>query len=297
MKLLVFGTIAGVAAQSLCGNWAQVANSGTKCSNTNQCCEQTTDAIPRCNLPLVADQSSIITQEDYQFAGDLQYSITLRIATGQGCPLSDTSGSVLFQVQTEGTYSREGNNTEVGGWEKVKYTPKRFVTTIVKNNQPSPFTDGVASKALFLSPCVLMTTYLNDAVVGCPCNQTWTASGVPRTIEVSKCPMRNSTNGTMVSSCPESYFFNTANKYGNIRITNHTSPDGNSTTRMLDITQPNLNSTLGYGNPTLYASFSADFSCPSSIDSTNTTAPTPAPSGALIFTPSVFAVWLYLLTL
>jgi hypothetical protein len=289
-----------VAATSLCGNWAQ-SSSGSKCSTSNQCCvpQDSGATIPSCPANPVEEKTSMITEETYQFAGNGDYKVIFRVATGQSCPLTDTSGTVLFSVTTEGTYTREGNNTELGdNWEKVQYTPKRFVTTIVKNNQASPFTNGVAKGDIFLGPCMLMTSYLNNLDVGCPCNDTWAATGVARTIEVSKCPLVNSTNGSSVSSCPENFFFNTASKYGNIRISNQTGGPNATTFRLLEITQPNFNSSLGYNTSTVYANFTADFECPSVINSTVTGAPTMAQSDAfaltmpsLLFTSFVLA-WL-----
>jgi hypothetical protein len=208
------------------------------------------------------------------------------IATGNSCPLSYTSGTVLFVVDTDGAYIVVGDNTDLGnGWQKVKYTPQRFVTTIAKNNQASPFTPGVQVGSILLGPCMLMQPYLNDLDVGCPCNQTWAVGGIQsgtnssatRTIDSSKCPLVNSTNGTMVTSCPESYYFNTSPKYGNARITNST----DNRTRHLEITQPNLNSTIGYNNSVSYANFSANFSCPSTLN--NNPPPTESAAGHVAF--------------
>lgn len=284
------------AAVSLCGDWSQTS-SGTKCSTSNKCCvpEDSGAVIPSCPTNPMEEKSSIITEETYQFAGNGEYKVIFRVATGQSCPLSDTSGTVVFSVITQGTYTREGNNTDLGGdWEKVQYTPQRFVTEIFKDNQKSPFTNGVPMGGIFLGPCMLMTSYLNNLDVGCPCNGTW-APAVEKIIEVSKCPLVNSTNGSLVSSCPESFFFNTASKYGNIRISNQTSGPNATTFRLLEITQPMSNSTLGYNNSVVYANFTANFECPPAINTSITEAPTMAQSDAFALTmPSLLVMSLVL---
>jgi hypothetical protein len=222
----------------------------------------------------------VISQEGYQFAGDGKYAITLMIGTGNSCPLTYSSGPTLFVVDTEGSYTSLGNNTNVGGgWEKVQYNPLRFITTVSKSNQGNFFTNGVPfgpDGLSLIGPCMKMEPYLNDPNVGCPCNGTWAVGGIAagatnssttRTINVSSCPLVNSTNGSMVSSCPESFFFDTRYKYGSIRITNQTNST-NGSYRLLEITQPNFNSSIGWNSSIVYASFTADFSCPSTIGDT-----------------------------
>lgn len=288
MKLLFFGSAA--AAYSLCGNWAQSAGA-TKCSINHQCCVDDGAAIPSCtgNNPTIDTSGSLVTQEEYQFAGDGAYKVILRIATGQACPLSATSGTVLFSVETQGTFTREGNNTDLGnGWEKVRYTPTRFITTIVKSNQDSPFKEGVpVNGGKFASPCMEMSMYLNNLEIGCPCNRTWAPDGIPQDIEIAKCPLMNSTNGSMVPSCPESYYFDTSSKYGNVRITNQTATAQNgNATRLLEVTLPNTNMTLGYATSVSFANFTADDTCPQVIDGSSG-APTPAQSDAFVLGPSL----------
>jgi hypothetical protein len=281
--VVLFGV--SVGAVSLCGNWQQL--SVGKCSLTNQCCNQDSKAIPSCDSdpPTLDTTSSIISQETYRFAGDGNYLVGLLIATGNSCPLTYTTGTVLFVVDTEGAYTVVGDNTDLGnGWQKVKYTPQRFVTTISKSNQPSFFTPGKLVNGNLIGPCMDMKPYLSDANLGCPCNGTWnvgsiqtgTTSSATRFINVSSCPN---------STCPESFFFNTAPKYGNARITNTT----NSTARLLEITQPDFNATIGYNNSAVYANFTADFSCPQTIK--NTTAPTQSAAGhvALNLVPYLLA--------
>jgi hypothetical protein len=191
---------------------------------------------------------------------------------------------VIVVVDTEGGYITSGDNTDLGNdWQKIKYNPQRFITTVAKSNQESPFTGGVrvGSSSVTLGPCLDMDLYLNNKDVGCPCNGTWnvasiqsgaTNSSSTRAINASSCPKVNSTNGTMVTSCPESYFFNTAPKYGNFRITNST----DNRTRFLTITQPNFNETIGYNNSVAYANFTANFSCPATLNNQPTAAPTSA---------------------
>jgi len=277
--------VSGTANFSLCGNWAQLSSG--RCSLSNQCCgnQNTTTTIPTCDQPPTLGTGSIISQETYQFAGDGSYDATLMIATGNSCPLTYSSGTVLFIVDTQGTYASLGDNTNIGnGWQKVVYTPTRFITTIAKNNQPSFFTPGQLLGNNLVGPCLKMDFYLSDPNVGCPCNGTWnvgavsngTTSSATRVINVTSCPWVNSSN---TSSCPESFFFNTANRYGNARITNQT-----NTTRLLEITQPLLNQTLGYNGTVVYANFTADYSCPITINNSaptpGTTAPTLARSSA-----------------
>jgi len=297
--LLAF--VSTAAAANFCGNWAQL--SAGKCSLSNLCCQSAGTPIPSCLTPLKQDTISVISQEGYQFAGDGKYAITLMIGTGQSCPLTYSAGPTLFVVDTEGSYVSLGDNTDIGnGWQKVQYNPQRFITTVSKSNQGNFFTPGVpfGSGGLnLIGPCMKMEPYLNDPNVGCPCNDTWTVGGIAagstnssstRTINVSSCPLVNSTNGSMVSSCPESFFFDTRHKYGNLRITNQTNST-NGSYRLLEITQPNFNSSVGWNSSIVYASFTADFSCPSTIGITN--APTAQSSSVgvvLNAVPYLFAV-------
>jgi len=285
MKALsIFLGLAAASNISLCGNWMQLSSG--RCSLANQCCSNlnTSTTIPTCGQPPTLASSSLISQETYQFAGDGNYDTTLMIATGQSCPLLYSSGTVLFAVDSQGTYTTLGDNTVLGnGWQKVIYTPQRFVATVAKNNQASFFTPGQLVGSNLIGPCMKMDLYLNDLNAGCPCNGTWVAGIIPsgattanntRIINVSSCPMVGSN-----SSCPESFFFNQANRYGNARITNQT-----NVTRLLEITQPLLNQTLGYNNSVVYANFTADYSCPAVL---NNSAPSTAPSTAPSIAPSV----------
>jgi hypothetical protein len=185
---------------------------------------------------------------------------------------------VLFTVATRGTYISLGANTDIGnGWEKVQYSPQTFNTTISKSNKESFFTPGVVVGSKRLGPCMKMDPYLNDNNRGCPCNAngtgTWGPDGIARLVNVSSCPLLNGTNST----CPESFFFVTAPKYGNIRITNQTNSTNNNGTRLLEITQPDYNTTTGYNDSAVYANFTADFICP---NTTQSVAPTAAYSAA-----------------
>jgi len=278
-----------------------------KCSLINKCCQSAGTPIPSCLTPLREDTISVISQETYKFAGDLKYAIELIVATGNSCPL-DYSGASLFVTGTEGAYVSAGDNLALGnGWQKVMYTPQRFVTSIIKNNQGSPFTFGVPfgpGGLDLIGPCMDMRTYLNDPVVGCPCNGTWTnsvfASGATNTsatrvIVPSTCPLvKNSTNGTLQSSCPESYYFNTNFRYGNIRITNQTNTT-NGTFRLLEITQPMLNSTQGWNSSVVYLNFTADFSCPATLQPPSSQPPTQSPAAhvACNAVSFLFAIWIF----
>jgi hypothetical protein len=182
---------------------------------------------------------------------------------------------VLFVLDTEGTFTNLGNNTNVGGgWEKVVYHPVTFYATITKggNGQETYFSEPL------IGPCLLMSDYLANEHYGCPCNGTWTSAAITsgttssatRVINATTCPMVNLTNGTRGSSCPENYFFRRADRYGSIRVTNVT--NGTNGTRLLEITQPLLDNTSGWNNTLVYQSYTADFSCPSTINQ-NTTNP------------------------
>jgi hypothetical protein len=300
MKLLAF--ISTVTATSLCGNWAQLQQG--KCSLSNKCCQSSGTPIPSCLSPLREDTLSIVSQETYKFAGDLKYGVELIIATGNSCPLTYYSGTSLFVTATEGAYVSLGDNNVLGnGWQKVQYTPQRFITSIIKNNQASFFTNGVpfgVGGLDLIGPCVEMRTYLNDPNVGCPCNGTWTNSAfangatntsATRVINATSCPLINGTN----SSCPESFFFNTNLKYGSIRITNQTNST-NGTYRLLEITQPLFNSTLGWNNSVVYANFTADLTCPATLVSDSlapTAAQSPAARVACNAVPFLLAIWIF----
>jgi len=276
------------AAASLCGNWDKTSLG--KCSQDNQCCiPANTDPIPSCPANPQPDSSSIITDETYQFAGDGAYSITVKVGTGNSCPLG-TGGTLLFQVVTEGSYFREGDNSNIGnGWERVRYTPNRFITTILKSNQASPFTAGTQVGTKLLGPCAKMEVYLNDAKLGCPCNQTWAADSIAKVIDPSKCPTINGS-----STCPEAYFFSNASRYGSIRLSNQT--NGQNVTRLLEITQPYQNQSQGWNTSVVYANFTADFSCPSTINITGSLAPSAYSAADILSVTSVpylFVVWIF----
>jgi len=287
-------------AIDLCGNWMQL-NSG-KCSTSNQCCgNQNTDTIPSCGCPPTLGGGSVVSQESYEFAGNNNYDATLMFATGNSCPLTYQSGTVLFAVDTQGIYTAMGDNTVLGnGWQKVMYTPQRFIATITKNNpsQANFFTPGTMVSGTLVGPCVNMNVLLNDPNRGCLCNGSWVAGGIAngattsptatRVINVSSCPPVNATT----SSCPENFFFNRANRYGNARVSAYTT--GANATRLLEITQPNLNQTEGYNDSVVYANFTADYSCPSTLNGSS-----PAGSSAgradLELVPCFFALLLAIL--
>jgi len=247
---------------------------------------------PDCYGNLQSLPGSITTQEDYLFAQDGKFYVSVKIGTG-GCPLDYTKATVLFIVDAEGSYTNLGNNTNIGqGWEKVVYHPTTFYATITKggSGQPTYFTEDL------IGPCMLMSQYLSNEEYGCPCNGTWTAapitsgttSSATRVINDTTCPMVNLTNGTRGTSCPENRFFNRADRYGSVRVTNTSNG-----TRFLEITQPLLDNTSGWNSTVVYQSYSADYSCPSTIKK-NDTSPTPGSSSAtrLVFVvPYFFAVW------
>jgi len=299
MKLFLFSSTAAAALTALCADWQQQTSNG--CSLSTECCTSQiypNSSVPQCdtNPPTVSGSTSVISQETYTVAGDGTYSVELLYATGGGsCPLASNGGTVFFRHVTTGTYTVVGSNTDVGGnWTKVQYNPKSFVTSVVKANAAAPFTAGtfVQSLNLTLSPCMQLQDYLNNPAVGCPCNGTWmTGAGNSRAINASACPMAsnstnstNSTNGnSTMSSCPENNFFNTAPKYGNVRVTNTTDTscsggnNGNNTNgggcRLLEVTRPVWNSSMGYNDTHIYATFIANQTCPSTLNST-TLAPT-----------------------
>jgi len=234
----------------------------------------------------------VVSQETYQFAGDGNYDATLMFATGNSCPLTYQAGTLLFAVDTQGTYIVVGDNLVLGnGWQKVMYTPRDFIATITKNNpsQVGFFTPGQMVGGVLVGPCMNMNPYLNDPNAGCPCNGTWvagsiasgaTTSSATRVINVTSCPPVNGT-----SSCPESFFFNRGSKYGNARISNYTNG-----TRLLEITQPVLNQTDGYNDSVVYANFTADFSCPTNINNSPTMAKSSAGQIDLGLVPCLVAI-------
>jgi hypothetical protein len=231
------------------------------------------------------------------------YGVELIIGTGNSCPLTTQSGTALFVTSTEGAYVSEGDNNNLGnGWQKVRYTPQRFITSIIKNNQGSFFTSGVPfgpGGLDLIGPCVEMRTYLNDPNVGCPCNGTWTSASfangatntsATRVINAANCPLVNGTGSN--SSCPETFFFSTNTKYGSIRITNQTNSTG-GTYRLLEISQPMFNQTLGWNNSVVYANFTADFTCPSSLSGTAAPTQSPAACVACNAVPFLLAIWIF----
>jgi len=276
MKFALF--FGACAATNLCGNWQQL--SVGKCS-TAVCCgnPNNTASPPSCLQPPTAGLA-LVNEETYTFAGDGNYDITVKIATGNSCPLG-TSGTILFTVKTTGSYVSSGANTIVNdNWQKVTYTPTKFIATIDKSNKISFYRNGqiVGSPPQTIAPCMFMDDYMNNANYGCPCNTTWAPDGIDREINVSSCP---AVNGN--SSCPESYFFLRNLKYGNVRITNTT-----NNTRLLEITQPVTNQTAGWSSNVTYANFTADMSCPTSL--TNRTYQSAAGHLTLALLPSFVAI-------
>jgi len=305
--------LALVAGQSpyLCGDWQQLV--AGKCGLSISCCtvgSTNPDGTVVCATPLSVDKTTtIISQDNYQYASNGQYQETLMISTGNTCPLSYSQGGIVFVVDTYGTYTDLGVNGGVsGGWHKVTYTPQSVVTTITKNNQVSFYTSGVltsptpSNPAALVSPCMLMTDYFNDVNVGCPCNATGTwasgggiVSGATTTASsrnitatyAAHCPLVNLTNGTNVSSCPENYFLNFSPKYGNALV------NTTNSTRTLEISQPVLNQSAGWSDTNIFASFTANLTCPAST----TGGPTGRSSaGRVDVFPHFFAVWLILAT-
>jgi hypothetical protein len=240
-------------------------------------------------MPLEAG-ADIITQEDFQFAGDATYSIQFILGTGT-CPQTLSDGTVTAAIKTIGGYTEGSANTILGGdWKMLTYDAELFETTLTKSNKPSFFTPGQRIGTVQVGPCTDLQPYFSNATVGCPCNGTWNVSGFANgvssaTRRINKTECYDQGNST----CPENFFFNTARRYGSFRVYNNS----NNTMRILEITSPSTNMTEGYNNSVVHASFEANFTCP--VTASDTDAPTPAPSGFGPLIPSAMLLCLALL--
>jgi len=272
---------AGAFADDLCASWT-VALGSTKCGPGQTCCAETSNFPPNCTSPLTCQGSGVppncstgfITQEDFGFAADGSYSDTFLVGTGN-CPLDWTSGTLTAGVITYGTYLEQGPNTNISGnWSKLIYKPGKFTGLLSKTNKNCFFTPGftVGTSPGVTGPCVDLQMLFNDPDYGCPCNGNWTL-GTPRDINKTQCPLNNGSD-----ACPENYFFSTNLKYGNYRVYNISS----GTMRQLDITRPVFDQNAAWNDSNVFATYTANFSCPAAIS------PTPAPhSNAPILSSSV----------
>jgi len=290
---LLFGL---VSSDSLCAVWNPVPAS-QRCPPPQDCCASVSSQTPEiCNSdpPVPGTGTQFTLEEDFQFAGDGGYSILLMLGTGT-CPLQYIGGAstVNTVILTRGTYTvGVANNIIAGNWTKLTYTPVVFQATLSKTNpKPVFISPGVlvaGPTPQQVGPCSVLIDYLNNATVGCPCNDTWTvgafdANGVSnatRTINKTLCTYPNGT-----SSCPEDYYFASRPRYGNFRVTNFTDANNNQM-RLLEITRPSFNQTLGWNDSATYANFTANFTCPATV--TNTP-PTAAKAGAASLVPSLTA--------
>jgi len=87
--------------------------------------------------------------------------------------------------------------------------------------------------------------YLEDPIVGCPCNGTWVAGSVDpetgtfmggREIQPNLCPN---------STCPETFFINETVRYGKVRINQTVYEDG-TVSKTAEITQMSSIKEIGY---------------------------------------------------
>jgi len=294
MFILLFAVLS--AAQNLtselCGVWTPTVLGG-KCSPAQSCCEPTTSSTPEiCNVPLVASISTFITQEDYQFAFDGGYSVVFLFGTGS-CPLAATSGTLTTSVVTVGNYVKEGNNTMLGGgWQKLAYYAGTFEATLTKTNKAAFYTPGgTTSTGTQAGPCTDLQALFNDPVKGCPCNSTWSVSAFATNVTGTYSSATRLINKTACmengnSTCPEDFYFTTATRHGSYRVYNNSGNTG----RILEITRPSLDNETGYNDSVVYASFTANFTCPQVVtQSAPTTAP-PTESDGRVVAPCVVFV-------
>jgi len=295
MLILLFAVLSAAqnasnATSDLCGVWTPAVLGG-KCSPAQACCDPVVSTTPEnCNSPLVASINTFITQEDFQFAFDGGYSIVFLFGTGT-CPLSLASGTLTTSVVTVGSFVKGGNNTILGGdWKKLTYYAETFEATLTKTNKAAFYTPGgTTTTGEQAGPCTDLQNLFNDPVQGCPCNSTWSVSGftngtssATRFINKTACV----DNGN--STCPENFYFSTALRYGSYRVYNNTGNTG----RILEISRPSLDNETGFNDSVVYASFSANFTCPQAVTQKNTTAPTsePTASDGIVVAPCVVFV-------
>jgi len=301
MKYILYLTCAAALADDLCATW-NPTQLGSKCSTAQSCCAQNAAFPPNCTAPLSCPSSgtppncssSFVTQDDYAFAGNGEYALTGLVATGNCPSLGIMDSTVQSGVITYGTYTTMGPNNVSGNWTKLVYQPSgAFQATLVKtgNGHTSFFTAGYTIGGGVMGPCTDLLVLFNDPDYGCPCNGTWTSGGfnsngtspATRNINKTQCTLANGT-----SSCPEDFFFSVSARYGSYRVVNIT----NNTMRQLDITRPVFDQAAGWSDNNVFASFTANFSCPASV------VPTPPPkSGAVILSSSAVVLVMCMLVL
>jgi len=272
----------GVLADDLCGYWVPVAI-GTKCAPAQSCCPINSAFPPACTA-LTPTPSGFVTEEDYAFGANGGYTDTYLVSSGN-CPINGMTDSTLDSgVITSGTYTEQGpNNNITGNWSLLTYQPQTFSATLTKERTEF-FTQGTNTSQGVVGPCVDLLTLFNDPDYGCPCNGTWTVgaynTSATRLINKTQCPPSNGT-----SSCPENYWFSLNARYGSYRVYNIS----NNTMRQLDITRPVTNQSQGWSDNGVFASYTANFSCPLAVT------PTPAKSSAGMLSSGVviFAVALW----
>lgn len=310
------------AQYSLCGEWTKV-DTGVKCASAQSCC--LTNKVlgdGSCLEPLAPDTSlSFITDEDFEFAGDGTYRSIFRLGTGN-CPIS--LGSITLLTGKRGTYEDMGDNSGVTSntapWRKLKYSPKANQISLLKTNKPIYYTEGTLVQSTVTGPCEKADLLFNNPEIGCPCNSTWAVDGTwvvrdlrlpasadpivinvanytefqtddyskpfPRTsrsIEKSECPLDSNGNTT----CPDAFFFDERPTYGNYRVTYKPIVGTNDTEALLELTQPSIDSTIGYARSTSYYSFtSINGSCSQSLDPDDTFGDSPSPTAAPTVPPA-----------
>jgi len=299
MKYILFLTCGVVfATNDLCASWNLF--SAFKCVPTQTCCAQDNNFPPNCTLtggqfscPSSGTppncSSNFYAQEDYAFAGDGTYSLTLLISTG-GCPSGILDSTVQTAIISYGGFVEGGMNNIGANWSKITYQPSgSFSGTLVKagTGHPCFFTDGFEVGGGYVGPCVDLLTLFNDANHGCPCGGNWTSApfGANATSPATRDFNKTQCVGPNGTTCPEDYFFSTSPRYGSYRVMNIS-----NTTRQLDITRPVLDQNAGWSDTNVYATFTANYSCPLS------TQPTPAKSGAAALVSSAMglaSLWMF----
>jgi hypothetical protein len=287
MLLLALFATSVFASDPLCASWRPV-DTGVKCEPAQTCCPP--GPTPGTCASYTVTSNSFISQEHYQFAANAKFSIELIIATGScgAAGLTRDDGTTVTTVVTVGAYTAGENNTVLGnGWQKVIYAPEYFEGTISKTNKDIFFTPGQNVGGTQVGPCINLLDHFNSNDTGCPCNGTWTqnafinASYSPATRTIMKSTCMENGNTT----CPENFFFNMGLRYGSFRVTNNT----NNATRTLEITRPSFDNETGWNDSRVYAVFSANWTCPTTL-SQDTQAPTMAASTSIISVPSAVAV-------
>jgi hypothetical protein len=280
MKLLscLLAWVCVFAANPLCGVWT--GQSSGKCELAQSCCVENPPGT--CELPL-SELNGPGSQEDFQFAVDGGYSILFLLGTGScASPMTLADGTLSTAILTSGSYVDGGANANLGnGWNKLTYNVELLTVTLTKTNKDLYFTEGVPFGAKRIGPCTNLQNLFNNPGVGCPCNGTWNTGGfsngvsnATRIINKTSCVHPNGT-----STCPENFFFRSSPRYGSYHV------NSTGTTRLLQITRPQFNSTLGWNDSVVYASFTANMTCPTTLSPV-------ARSSVKILVPSVVVLLL-----